>query len=186
MRYTLKDGLPVQVKYFIDNNTMIVNPTDEQIDAASTGYPLTETQSPEYNSETEYLINSYIIQDNAIVKVWTTSPLTNDMKIQALQQQINEINNNFETWKNSPVAYTNGKGYYPRWVSEYYNAMLILGSSIFPQSVSATDGTSAEFTYEEFQQLYSFLIAAATARTTTDNAEIATLNAQIAELQVQA
>jgi len=182
MRYKIEDGNLVKVKKIEFDGVVVTNPSDELIDEKGLGYVYVETECPEYDSSEYNHVHTYVLNDGVITDEWTLTPVTNNEKIDLFQNMIDSINSQFEVWKNTGIEY-NGAKYLPRWINEYYNSMMILGSSIFPMYVSDITGASKEFTYEQFVALYSFLIQTATIHTAEVNAQITELNETIAELE---
>ena len=105
--------------------------------------------------------------------------------------QIVEIYQSAETYKNDgQITYPGtGKNYIPRWVYEFYNAVLIGKDSYFPTpestiDITAVDGTTDAMTFTEFVTFYGFLIQSYMVTTATQNAEIKTLTDKRKELRV--
>lgn len=187
MRYELNHGILSQVKKIVLNGFTITNPTDAQIDEAGAGYALLTTSEPEYDSETQTLSSSWELEGSQLVKVWTVVDIPQDVlisrQIQALDAQIQSVNEGYEAFKNTPILFTDGKGYLPRWVPEFYTPALVLGESVFPMMISATDGTSRSFTFTEFQTLFSFLVQQSSLATATTNAQLLELETEKLNLQ---
>ena len=192
MRYILDDGKPKLIKTVKINGMLISNPSDELLDANNIGYTRTVIAPPELTDEAKKLLHSYAIQDGSIVDVWTVTDKTADELIAMYIEQINAIYNNAENYKNDgKIQYpATGKEYIPRWVYEFYNAVLIKLDAYFPTpesmlTVTAVDGTSDEMTQTEFLTFYGFLIQTFMTATGTQNAEIKALTDKIKELRAE-
>lgn len=187
MRYYLNsEAQPEPVRFIVTEGMCIVNPTDEQVDEAGAGYPLEDTPQPEFNPETQTMDSCWEVQDGVITRVWTVEDIpeaelaarAKSAEIAAIQREMAALNAGFEAFKSTPQTFTNGKSYLPRWVPEFYTPLLALGESVFPQSISACDGSTSIFTFAEFQSLFSFLI-------TISGTETARVNALLLDLQTR-
>ena len=194
MRYTLENGVPSLIKVIRHDGWTITNPTDVMIDEWKLGYPLIETEAPEYDPDEEKISFTWeIIQDSdpafgeSIVKVWTVTALTAEEKNakfnQALDAQIDAINAGFETFKTTPVNYTfknDTMKLKPIWTTEYYGTLaqvgMLVGESMFPTVITDADGVNFTMTQEEFMQMYLWLIQ-------VSYEEISRVNARLAELE---
>ena len=194
MRYTLENGTPSRVTHIGHDGLIISNPTDAMIDELGVGYPLLETESPEYDPDEEKISSTWeIVQDadpnhtSVIMRVWTVTDLTTEEKNarfnQALDEQIAAVNAGFETFKTTPVEYTfkNTKmKLKPIWTTEYYGTLaqvgIIASGANFPATITDADGVSFEMTQEEFTQMYLWLVQ-------VSYDEIARVNARLAELE---
>lgn len=190
MRYTLNThGEPEKVTCIVLNGDYVVNPTDEIIDIYGGGYPLLDVPAPSYDSATQHAPTFVWEQaDGTIHKVWTVTDKTADelkqAQVDALDAQINAMNSAFEAWKSAPIVWDGtGKGYLPRWITEFYTPIQVLGASAFPQSVTASDGTSDTLSFEQFSTLYTYLIQQSALETARVNALLAPLYARKAEVQ---
>lgn len=182
-RYILNNGALVQVRKVEHLGQIITNPPDSLIDELAAGKPYETVSAPEYDADTQALDHSYTEGAASITDSWAVRSLTATEQIAKLEAQIATINAAYETYRDTPIMYTNGKGYLPRWVYEFYNSMLLMGSGAFPMSVSAVDGTAESMSYTDFQALFQFLITTIATHTGEVNASIAALNAQIAALR---
>lgn len=182
-RYILTNGVLVQVRKVEHIGQIITNPPDSLIDELAVGKPYEAVEAPEYDADSQALDHSYTEGAASITDSWTVRSLTATEQIAKLESQIATINADYNAYKDTPIMYTNGRGYLPRWVYEFYNSMLLMGSGAFPMSVSAVDGTAESMSYTDFQALFQFLITAIATHTGEVNASIAALNAQIAALR---
>ena len=188
MRYTLQEGKPVEVIAITVDGMRIVHPTDAQVDAAGAGYPLKETNPPEYDPETEKLVLSYALEGGEIVQVWTVEelpqPTPTEKRIAEIQALLDASNVAFETYKQTPLTYpANGLKYKPSYITDYWTAALMMGEAAFPMQVSDADCISREFTFAEFQTLYGWLLQESAQEIATVNAYQAPLIAELKELQ---
>lgn len=190
MRYQLIDGEPWKITLVTINGRQISNPSDALLDANNIGYTRTIIDPPEVTDETKKLLHSYAIENGSIVDVWTVTDKTAQELIEMYTAQIMEIYQSAETYKNDgQITYpVTGKNYIPRWVYEFYNAVLIGMSSYFPTpestiDIAAVDGTSDAMTAAEFVTFYGFLVQSYMVTTATQNAEIKTLTDKIKELR---
>ena len=183
-RYILNNGALAQVRKVEHMGQIITNPPDSLIDEWGVGKPYEAVEAPEYDAETQALDHSYTEGAASITESWTVRGLTAAEQIAKLEAQIAAINAAYETYRDTPITYNN-KGYLPRWIYEYYNSMLIMGSAAFPMGVAAVDGTSETMTFEQFQALFQYLVTDVATHTAQVNGQIATLNAQIAELEAE-
>lgn len=181
-RYILNNGVLEQVRKVEHIGQIITNPPDSLIDEWAVGKPYEAVEAPEYDADTQALDHSYTEGAASITDLWTVRSLTATEQIAKLEAEIATINAAYETYRDTPIMYTNGKGYLPRWIYEYYNSMLIMGSAAFPMAVSAVDGTAETMTFEQFQTLFQYLVTEVATHTAQVNGQIAALNAQIAEL----
>ena len=177
MRYILKNNAIVPVTVIYTDTQIISNPTDELIDEHAAGYPLQDNPMPEYDAETQHApVPSWEFVDNVITRTWTITDFTEEelkeKRNAARYQRIEELNASLTTYKEEPIVYTNGKGYLPRWVQEFYSPAYHIGESICPMPVTAADGTSDTFTWEQFQDLYMFLLAASQQKVNEINAAL--------------
>lgn len=191
MRYELIDNRPQKITVAIIDSMRVSNPTDAMLDTAGIGYELTTIDPPEI-TETQKLEHGWRIYGFAIEEVWTVTDKTADELIAMYVEQIHAIYNSAETYKNDgKILYpATGKEYIPRWVYEFYNAVLIKLDSYFPTAestltVTAVDGTSDEMTQTEFLTFYGYLIQTFMVATGTQNAQIKTLTDKIKELRAE-
>ena len=189
MRYYLADNKPVPITVVTINGRQISNPSDELLDANGIGYELTTIDPPEI-TETQKLEHSWRIYGFAIEEVWTVTDKTAQELIAMYTAQIMEIYQSAETYKNDgQITYTGtGKNYIPRWVYEFYNAVLIGKDSYFPTpestiDITAVDGTTDAMTFADFVTFYGYLIQTYMTTTATQNAEIKLLTDKIKELR---
>ena len=189
MRYILDDDKPKQIKTVKINGMLISNPSDELLDANGIGYTLT-TIDPPTITETQKLEHTYAIDNGSIIDVWTVKDKAAQELIDMYTAQIMEIYQSAETYKNDgQITYPGtGKNYIPRWVYEFYNAVLIKPENYFPAqdstiAITAVDGTSDNMTLAEFVTFYGYLIQSYMTTTATQNAEIKTLTDKIKELR---
>lgn len=192
MRYILDDGKPKLIKTVKINGMLISNPTDAMLDAEGIGYTYTPTDPPEVTDETKKLVHDYVTSGRTIADYWQIVDKTADELIAMYIEQITAIYNSAETYKNDgKILYpATGKEYIPRWVYEFYNAVLIKLDAYFPTpestlTVTAVDGTSDEMTQTEFLTFYGYLIQTFMTATGTQNAEIKTLTDKIKELRAE-
>ena len=190
MRYKLNENNePERVTIIIFEDSYIVNPHDMTVDAYGAGYPMVDVPAPSYDAATQHAPTFVWEQaDGTIHKVWTVTDKTADelkqAQVDALDAQINAMNSAFEAWKSAPIVWDGtGKGYLPRWITEFYTPIQVLGASAFPQSVTASDGTSDTLSFEQFSTLYTFLIQQSALETARVNALLAPLYARKAEVQ---
>ena len=190
MRYELVDNRPQKITVAIIDGFRVSNPTDAQLDAAGIGYSYTPTDPPEVTDETKKLVHDYVTSGRTIADLWQIVDKTAQELIDMYTAQIVEIYNSAEQYKNDgQITYPGtGKNYIPRWVYEFYNAVLIGKDSYFPTpestiDITAVDGTTDAMTFTEFVTFYGFLIQSYMVTTATQNAEIKTLTDKIKELR---
>lgn len=177
MRYILKNNAPIPVTVIYTDTHIISNPSDELIDEHKAGYPLQDAPMPSYDPETQHApVPAWELIDGIITRTWTITDLTEEelkeRRNAARYQRIEELNNALITYKEEPIVYTNGKGYLPRWVQEFYSPAYHIGESICPMPVTAADGTYDTFTWEQFKDLYTFLLAASQQKVNEINAAL--------------
>ena len=190
MRYELIDNQPRPITVVTINGRKISNPSDALLDANNIGYTRTVIDPPEVTDETKKLLHSYAIEDGSIVDVWSVTDKTAAELIDLYTAQIVDIYNSAESYKNDgKILYpTTGKEYIPRWVYEFYNAVLIGMTSYFPTpestiDIAAVDGTSDAMTAAEFVTFYGYLVQSYMTTTATQNAEIKALTDKIKALR---
>ena len=190
MRYELIDNQPKPITVVTIDGRKISNPSDALLDANNIGYTRTVIDPPEVTDETKKLLHSYAIESGSIVDVWSVTDKTAAELIDLYTAQIVEIYNNAEAYKNDgKIMYpATGKEYIPRWVYEFYNAVLIGMSSYFPTpestiDIAAVDGTSDAMTAAEFVTFYGYLVQSYMTTTATQNAEIKALTDKIKALR---
>ena len=190
MRYELIDNRPQKITVAIIDGFRVSNPTDAQLDAAGIGYSYTPTDPPEVTDETKKLLHDYVTSGRTIADLWQIVDKTVDELIAMYTAQIVEIYQSAEQYKNDgQITYPGtGKNYIPRWVYEFYNAVLIGKDSYFPTpesaiDITAVDGTTDAMTFTEFVTFYGYLITSYMTTTATQNAEIKTLTDKIKELR---
>ena len=188
MRYELIDGQPSLITKVTVDGMLYTNPSDNFLDANEIGYTRTVVPSPEISDETKKLIYTYEVIDDSITDVWTEVEKTNEELISLYIEQITDIYNTAEDYKNDgKILYPGtGKEYIPRWVYEFYNAVLIKPESYFPNDnstidVAAVDGTTDAMTFQQFMQFYYYLITQYMTYTGVQN--VASLTAKIKELR---
>lgn len=188
-RYELINDRPKRIKSAVINGMIVSNPTDSQLDANNIGYTYTATNPPEITDETKKLTHSYIVVGRTIADNWEIEDKSKDELRAMYIDQITAIYNSAENYKNDgKILYpATGKEYIPRWVYEFYNAVLIKLDAYFPTpesmlSVTAVDGSTDEMTMAQFLEFYGFLIQTFMTATGTQNAEIKTLTDKIKEL----
>ena len=188
-RYELINDRTKLIKSAVINGMIVSNPTDAQLDANNIGYTYTATNPPEITDETKKLTHSYIVVGRTIADNWEIVDKSNEELRAMYIDQITAIYNSSESYKNDgKILYPGtGKEYIPRWVYEFYNAVLIKLDAYFstPEStltVTAVDGTSDEMTMAQFLEFYGFLIQTFMSATGVQNAEIKTLTDKIKEL----
>ena len=191
MRYELVDNRPQKITVATIDGYRVSNPTDAQLDAAGIGYELTTIDPPEI-TETQKLEHGWRIYGFAIEEVWTVVDKSKQELIDLYTAQITDIYNTAEAYKTDGVIEypVTGKGYIPRWVYEFYNAMLISSTALFPtpeatQDIAAVDGSTDAMTQAEFLQLYQYLITSYAGYTAAQNAQIKTLTDKIKELRAE-
>lgn len=189
MRYNLIDGRPQKITVAVIDGFRISNPTDAQLDAAGIGYEYTPTDPPEVTDETKKLVHDYVTTGPTLADYWQIVDKTTDELVAMYIEQIHTIYNSAENYKNDgKILYpATGKEYIPRWVYEFYNAVLIKLDAYFPTpestiDVTAVDGSSDKMTMAQFVDFYGFLIGAYMTATAEQNAEIKTLTDKIKEL----
>lgn len=190
MRYELINGQPAIIKRATINGLIYSNPSDALLDANGIGYTRTVVNPPEISDETKKLSHAYEIVNGSITDVWTVLDKTAEELIALYTEQIFAIYNSADDFKNNgKILYqATGKEYIPRWVYEYYNAVLIHPEDYFPSPestlpVTAVDGTSDDMTYEQFLTFYIFLIQTFMGATANQNSEIKTLTDKIKALR---
>ena len=191
-RYQLIDNRPQKITVAIIDGFRVSNPTDAMLDAAEIGYEYTPTDPPEVTDETKKLVHDYVTSGRIIVDYWQIVDKTKQELIDLYTAQITEIYNTAESYKTDGVIEypITGKGYIPRWVYEFYNAMLISSTALFPtpeskQDIAAVDGSTDAMTQAEFLALYQYLITSYAGYTATQNAQIKTLTDKIKELRAE-
>lgn len=189
MRYELIDGRPQKITVAVINGMKVSNPTDSQLDANNIGYAYTATNPPEITDETKKLLHSYTISGRTIADFWQIVSKGVDELRAMYIDQIHTIYNSAESYKNDgKILYPGtGKEYIPRWVYEFYNAVLIKLDAYFPTpestiDVTAVDGSSDKMTMSQFVDFYGYLIGTYMTATAEQNAEIKALTDKIKEL----
>lgn len=192
MRYNLIDNRPQKITTAIIDGMKVSNPTDAMLDAAGIGYTYTQTDPPEVTDETKKLIHDYVTSGRTIADYWQIVDKSADELISMYIEQITAIYNSAENYKNDgKILYpVTNKEYIPRWVYEFYNAVLIKLDAYFPTAestltVTAVDGTSDDMTQAEFLTFYGYLIQTFMTATGVQNAEIKTLTDKIKELRAE-
>ena len=190
MRYELIDNQPRPITVVTINGRKISNPSDALLDANNIGYGRRRIDPPEVTDETKKLLHSYEIHADNITDVWTVTDKTSAELIALYSAQIVDIYNAAETYKNDgKILYpATGKEYIPRWVYEFYNAVLIRLDDYFPTpdvtiGITAVDGTSDSMTKAEFLTFYTYLTGTFMQATGTQNAEIKVLTDKIKALR---
>ena len=192
MRYNLIDNRPQKITVATIDGYKVSNPTDAMLDEAGIGYTYTPTDPPEVTDETKKLIHDYVASGRTIADYWQIVDKSKQELIDLYTAQITEIYNTAEAYKTDGVITypATGKGYIPRWVYEFYNAMLISSTALFPtpestQDIAAVDGSTDTMTQAEFLQLYQYLITSYAGYTAAQNAQIKTLTDKIKELRAE-
>ena len=192
MRYELIDNRPQKITVAIIDGFKVSNPTDAMLDAAGIGYEYTPTDPPEVTDETKKLIHDYVASGSTIADLWQIVDKSADELIAMYTAQITDIYNTAEAYKTDGIIEypVTGKGYIPRWVYEFYNAMLISSTALFPtpeatQDIAAVDGSTDAMTAAEFTQLYQYLITSYAGYTAAQNAQIKALTDKIKELRAE-
>lgn len=190
MRYELIDNRPQKITTAIIDGMKVSNPTDAMLDAAGIGYSYAPTDPPEVTDETKKLVHDYVTSGRTIADYWQIVDKTADELIAMYTAQIHEVYNTAEAYKTDGVIEypVTGKGYIPRWVYEFYNAMLISSTALFPtpeskQDIAAVDGSTDAMTQAEFTALYQYLITSYAGYTAAQNLEIKALTDKIKELR---
>lgn len=188
MRYTLENGLPVEVQSIVVNGMRIVHPTDAQVDDANAGYPLVLSDAPEYDPETQELSESWRVKYKKIRQIWTIidlpQPSETEQRIAEIQRLLVESDEGFELYKSTPIVYpVNGLKYKPSYIKDFWNSVLILGASVFPMTISDAECVAEEMTFEQFTNLYGWLLQESAAEIASVNAYQAPLIAELKELQ---
>ena len=186
MRYNLVDGKPVEVTSIIVDGMRIVHPTDAQVDAAGAGYPLQLTDAPEYAPETQTLRESWTLTGGEIVQTWTIidlpQPSETERRIAEINQLLAASNAEFLAFKETPIVYEgNGLRYKPSYLTDYWVPILPLQAA-FPMVISDADCVPQEMTFEEFTNLYTWLLTVSAQEIATVNAYQKPLLAELAEL----
>lgn len=189
-RYELIDNRPQKITVAIIDGMKVSNPTDAMLDAAGIGYEYIPTDPPEVPDETKKVIHNYATTGRTLADLWQIVDKTKDELIELYTAQITDIYNTAEAYKTDGVIEypVTGKGYIPRWVYEFYNAMLISSTALFPtpestQDIAAVDGSTDAMTAAEFTALYQYLITSYAGYTAAQNAQIKTLTDKIKELR---
>ena len=192
MRYILDDGRPKLIKTVKINGMLISNPSDAMLDAEGIGYTYTPADPPEVTDETKKLVHDYVTSGRTIADLWQIVDKSKQELIDLYTAQIHEIYNTAEAYKTDGVITypVTGKGYIPRWVYEFYNAMLISSTALFPtpestQDIAAVDGSTDAMTQAEFMALYQYLITSYAGYTAAQNAQIKVLTDKIKELRAE-
>ena len=190
MRYELIDNRPQKITVATIDGFRVSNPTDAMLDAAGIGYFYTPTDPPEVTDETKKLVHDYVTSGRTIADLWQIVDKSKQELIDLYTAQITDMYNTAEAYKTDGVIEypVTGKGYIPRWVYEFYNAMLISSAALFPtpestQDIAAVDGSTDAMTQAEFLALYQYLITSYAGYTAAQNAQIKTLTDKIKELR---
>lgn len=190
MRYYYTDGKPVPITNAIINGYRVSNPTDAVLDANGVGYPLKTAPAPEVTDETKKLDHIYTLTGGVIVEAWTIVDKTPAELVAMYREQIEAIYaESADYTENGQILYdVTGKYYIPRWVYQFYNSVELFKESYFPTeaatlAISATDGTSDNFTYAQFIQLYNAIGQTYMAYNAMQDAKIAALVLKIRELE---
>ena len=191
-RYELVDNRPQKITTAIIDGYKVSNPTDAQLDAAGIGCEYTPTDPPEVTDETKKLLHDYVTSGRTIADYWQIVDKSKQELIDLYTAQIHDVYNTAESYKTDGIIEypVTGKGYIPRWVYEFYNAMLISSTALFPtpeatQDIAAVDGSTDAMTQAEFIQLYQYLITSYAGYTAAQNAQIKTLTDKIKELRAE-
>ena len=187
MRYTLENGKPVEVTYIIIDGMRVVHPFDETVDAAGAGYPLQLTDEPEYDPETQRLEQSWTLTDGKIVQTWTIidlpQPSPTEKRIAEINQLLAASNAAFLEFKETPIVYEgNGLKYKPSYITDYWVPILPLQQA-FPMVISDADCVPQEMTYEQFTNLYTWLLGVSSQEIAKVNAYQKPLLEELSELQ---
>lgn len=192
MRYELIDNRPQKITVATINGMKVSNPTDTQLVAAGIGYEYTPTDPPEVTDETKKLLHDYVTSGRTIADYWQIVDKTEQELIDLYTAKIVTIYNSAEEYKtDGKIEYPEtGKEYIPRWVYEFYNAVLIKLDAYFPTpestlTVTAVDGTSDEMTKAEFLTFYAYLTQTFMTATAVQNSAIKTLTDKIKELRAE-
>lgn len=190
MRYELINGQPTIIKRVTIGALLYTNPSDALLEANGIGYTRTVVNPPEITDETKKLSHAYEIINGSITDVWTVVDKTAEELIALYTDQIFAIYNSADDFKNNgKILYpVTGKEYIPRWVFEFYNTAFINQSKFFPTpestiEVSAVDGSKDVMTFDQFAQLYIYLISQFSSFTDDQNDEIKTLTDKIKALR---
>lgn len=186
MRYTLENGQPVEIISIIVDGMRIVHPEDSQVDAAGAGYPLQLTVAPEFDPETQRLEESWVLADGKIVQTWTIidlpQPTPTEKRIAEINQLLAASNAEFLAFKDTPIVYEgNGLRYKPSYLTDYWVPILPLQAA-FPMVISDADCVPQEMTYEEFTNLYTWLLTVSAQEIKRVNAYQQPLLEELAEL----
>lgn len=189
MRYILENSAPVLIRKVTFEGLVITNPSDDFIDVNGLGYPLKETEAPTYDPANEKISFEWKIQGGFIEKVWTVTELTAAEKAAIhnakLDAQIDAVNAGYETYKTTPLTYTDGTRTMrlkPIWITEYYGTLMQIGlisnGANFPTTITDAAGTNFEMTFAEFQTMFLWLVGKA-------QTEIKRVNDALAELEAE-
>lgn len=186
MRYTLNHGIPQIVRVIEVDGHTVTNPTDALVDQIHAGWPLAHTAQPSYDPTTQYVVQGWTQDIDAIRETWTVLAKTTEMLIDDIDQQIATINVEFAGLADVPVQYpTDGRYYLLGWAREYYAPLLLKSDVEYPTPVADTTLTTLTKTKAELQALYDYLIAEGAARTVATNTALAELYARRQELENQ-
>lgn len=192
MRYELIDNRPQKITVATIGGMKVSNPTDAMLDAAGIGYSYTPTNPPDIPDETKKLVHDYVASGRTIADYWQIVDKSKQELIDLYTAQITDIYNTAEAYKTDGVIEypVTGKGYIPRWVYEFYNAMLISSTALFPtpestQDIAAVDGSTDAMTVTEFMALYQFMITSYAGYTAAQNAQIKALTDKIRALRAE-
>ena len=189
MRYKLENSVPVLITRIEISGQVITNPPDSMIDEAGIGYQLIDVPAPEYDSTKESISFEWQIKGGNIEKVWTITELSQAEKAAihnaGIDKQIAAVNAAYEAYKTTPLSYTFGAQTMtlkPIWVTEYYGTLMQVGlmssGANFPTTITDANGSDFEMTFEQFSTMYLWLVQQA-------QTEIKRVNAQIAALEAQ-
>lgn len=190
MRYELINGQPKPITRAVIGDMIYTNPPDSLLEANNIGYTRTITAAPALNDETKRLVHTYVVLDGSITDIYTTVDKSPSELIDLYQSKIAAIYAEAEEFKNNgKITYPGtGKEYIPRWVFEFYNTALINKAMYFPTNesaipISAVDGTADNMTFDQFVQLYGYMITSYQTYTAAQNEQIAEYNELIADLR---
>ncbi|MBR0193359.1 MAG: hypothetical protein IJQ31_14965 [Thermoguttaceae bacterium] len=195
MLYRLENGQPVPVTKVEVDGQIITNPPWEWMQDNGYGYQKAEMVPPSYDPDNERLESRWVLTEDTdckwpvIVKEYEVVELTTAEKAAIhnakLDAQIDAVNAGYETYKTTPLTYTDGTRTMllkPIWVTEYYGTLMQIGlmssGANFPATITDAAGSNFELTFQEFSTLYLWLVQQA-------QTEIKRVNDAIAELQAQ-
>lgn len=92
-KYKLESGLPQQIRYIVNNENGISNPTDKMLDDLNVGMYLDNTATiPSYDTLTHYVQTKYTVINGKIVLGYDVLAIV-PSDVEILKNDMNDANN---------------------------------------------------------------------------------------------